>query len=292
MTTTMTQIPSKSGYQVVKIAGTIQIKDCCDNNNNNNKDENHYYENYCGNDKAKSRRRSRERTLSIDINTSAGVNIVDERTYTFEWNKEEEEEEKAAVTKNNGRGVNNATTTTEEGKTMMFHNGTDNDNIDNNNYNGSNNNSSTNKRIGTLTLDDNVFGSEKRTTLEPVRYDEECQTLTVNALWTRTLPWFGGGGSSYSVRVPISTVLQKQQSTITKQSEEDRKKKVMLTKCIATTSLPTPSPVGMSSSSLSLSSSPTLPSLTVVNTEPASLSVSRYKVFDEYIRRTSEQCAF
>ena len=56
------------------------------------------------------------------------------------------------------------------------------------------------KRMGTLALDDNLFGSMKRTSVEPVLYDEEKQTLTVNAAWQGR--WLG-----FNLYVPLTVVL-------------------------------------------------------------------------------------
>ena len=205
------------------------------------------------------RAKSRRRTLSIDIHTSAGVAIVDDRTYTFAWNQEEEAQ---------ARNKNGTTATTERRKTTILRP---------NNTSNTNNNSSITSKIGTLILDDNVFGSAKRTTLGPVRYDAAAQTLTVQALWTQKLPaWLGG---AYTVQVPIRTVLQ--HTNTNKIIAAEAATTLPTTRTTTNTSLP--SPVRMSSLP-----APLLPSTAAV----PSISLSRYHVFDAYIRRTSEQCAF
>ena len=261
-------LPSRSGLSgaVVTVTGTIHVHD----DDDETKDPAHHHPQAHHSDEPEHgtarRSQSRTRTLSIDIQTSAGVAIVDDRTYTFAWHQDEEEHEEAPQ----DHGVHD-----------IHHTG-----------NRNRSSRSSTPQSGTLTLEDTVFGSAKRTTLGPVRYDAAAHTLTVQALWTRTFPvWFGG---AYTVQVPIRTVLQHTPiaSTATAAAAATT---LPTTRTITNTSLP--SPVLVAASSLASSfASPSKPSPAPLLLPPTaavpSISVSRYRVFDAYIRRTSEQCAF
>ena len=90
------------------------------------------------------------RRMGINVVSSAGINIVDERNYSFAW-------------------LSGRSTTP-----------------------GS--------RVGSMTLEDNLFGALRRTAVEPLEYDEAQGTLVCNAAWEGR--WLG-----FNINVPISVTL-------------------------------------------------------------------------------------